>query len=66
MSRTDMRQGAGIAPDEDVWVVTFEDHVTICPPDGSACWSPRAGTATVFLDYATGRYREGSMRAPAP
>ena len=40
-----------------VWAVTYSNTVTICdqgtPP---TCDPPRRGTATVYLDYYTGRY----------
>ncbi len=49
-----------------VWVVTFSDEFTICPPDGSPCFSPRPGTTTVVLDYKTGAFLGSSGYAPAP
>jgi hypothetical protein len=43
-----------IKPDTFVWAIAFEDQFEICPPDGSACMSPRPGTQTGILDYVTG------------
>lgn len=58
--------GAGypIKPGELVWAVTFSGETTVCPPAG-ACWSPRPGTVTVFLDYATGAFRASQALSPA-
>ena len=56
----------GVAPNDTVWVVTFTEQVTICPPDGSPCWSPRSGTIDVVLDYATGAFQFSASNALAP
>jgi hypothetical protein len=49
--------GAGsIDPGRLVWAVKFESEFTICPPDGSACYSPRPGWTTVILDYSSGDF----------
>ncbi len=55
----DVYHNASLGPDpgqEDmtVWAVEFESEYTICPPDGSACWTPRPGFTTVILDGYTG------------
>jgi hypothetical protein len=55
----DVYQNARLGPDpgqEDmiVWAVEFESAYTICPPDGSACWTPRPGFTTVILDGHNG------------
>jgi hypothetical protein len=55
-----------VAPDRLVWVVTFESAFTICPPDGSPCWSPRPGSTTVILDFNTGDFLAAPAFAPAP
>jgi hypothetical protein len=51
-----VREGLLIAPDREVWVVTFAATAAPCPPGGSetACESPRPGTVTVLIDYMTG------------
>jgi hypothetical protein len=49
--------GAGsIDPGRLVWAVKFQSEFTICPPDGSACYSPRPGWTTVILDYTSGDF----------
>lgn len=51
----------------EVWAVTFSVVFDdICPPDGSACKSPRPGTLTVFIDYVTGELIGTSGYAPNP
>lgn len=59
----DHRLGPGypVAADRMVWGITYESAFTLCPPDGSACWSPRPGWTTVVLDYFTGEF----LAAPA-
>jgi hypothetical protein len=54
---TDPEAGAGspIDPNQEVWVVTFAATATPCRPNGSGCESPRPGTATVVLDFWTGK-----------
>jgi len=49
-----VREGLLIAPDREVWVVTFRATAAPCPPGGSTCESPRPGTVIVLLDYLTG------------
>jgi len=39
---------------QQVWAVDFESLYTICPPGGSACYSPRPRFTTVILDEFTG------------
>lgn len=58
--------GAGypIQPGELVWAVTYSGETIVCPPAG-ACRSPRPGTVTVFLDYATGAFRASQTLSPA-
>lgn len=46
----------GYEADRVVWAVEFESLYTICPPDGSACWTPRPGFTTVILDGYTGAW----------
>ncbi len=55
-----------VKPTDLVWSLTYDEQVVICPPSGSACWSPRPGTVTVVLDYATGEFQFTSTYAPAP
>jgi hypothetical protein len=49
-----VKEGLLIAPDREVWVVTFAATAAPCPPGGSTCESPRPGTVTVLIDYMTG------------
>ena len=51
--------------DLDVWAVRFDSSLTICPPDGSGCFSPTPGTTTVILDYHTGEHFHTYSQAPA-
>ena len=46
----------GFEADRLVWAVEFESLYTICPPDGSACRTPRPGFTTVILDGYTGAW----------
>ena len=54
-------------PDRLVWAVTLEAVATICPPPpgGPACWSPRPGTITAYLDYYTGEILGSSTYSPS-
>jgi hypothetical protein len=63
---TDANIGPGftIRPDDLVWAVQFLGDMTICSPLG-ACLSPRPGTTTVYLDYATGDFRAADGESPA-
>jgi hypothetical protein len=57
----------GPVPDEQmVWVVKFAAMFEICPPDGSACWSPRPGWTTVILDFYSGEVLSIEGEAPKP
>jgi len=60
--------GAGypIRPVDLVWAVSFNRVVDICQPDGSSCFTTRAATNVVFLDYATGDFRSSATYAPPP
>jgi hypothetical protein len=51
-----------------VWAVDFDSMFTICPPDGSACYSPRPGFTTVVLDQLTGDFilSSGFSSQPVP
>jgi hypothetical protein len=49
-----------------VWAVDFDSMFTICPPDGSACYSPRPGFTTVVLDQTTGDFIFSSGFSPQP
>lgn len=51
-------------PGRLVWGVRYSAVFTICPPDGSPCWSPRPGWTTVFLDYYTGEWLTSSAFSP--
>lgn len=57
--------GYPVAPDRLVWAVKYESDFTICPPDGSACWSPRPGWTTVILDFMTGDFLAAPAIAPS-
>ena len=47
-------EGLSIAPDRELWVVTFAATAAPCAPGTSTCESPRPGTVTVLIDYLTG------------
>lgn len=49
-----MGPAAAMQADQLVWAVEYQSEYTICPPDGSGCWSPRPGYTTVILDYLSG------------
>lgn len=57
--------GKPMKPTDLVWAVRFEMLASICPPDGSACWSPRPGRSTVVLDYVTGEFVMSYSFSPA-
>ena len=50
---------------QQVWAVDFESLYTICPPGGSACYSPRPGFTTVILDEFTGDWITTFSYSPA-
>ncbi|MGD0862958.1 MAG: hypothetical protein ABSA21_09370 [Candidatus Limnocylindrales bacterium] len=51
--------GDPVKPDRFVWAVTFQTVGVICPPlPGVACWTPRAMTMTVILDFHIGAFLE--------
>jgi len=49
---------------KQVWAIEFDAMFTICSPDG-ACRTPRPGSATVFLDFATGAFIRTDSYSPA-
>ncbi len=55
--------GYHIQLDDLVWAVAFNGDVEICPPSPGECYS-RPGTATVFLDYATGAFLSTQVYSP--
>lgn len=55
--------GYDIELDDLVWAVTFSGDMQICGPSPGAC-ETRPGTATVFLDYATGAFRTTQVYSP--
>jgi hypothetical protein len=54
--------GSDVKPTDLVWAVTFTGSMTICPPNGAPCFSPRPGIVVVYLDFRSGALRmtEGS------
>jgi len=52
---SNLASGYPVRPDQLVWAVKYESEFTICPPDGSPCWTPRPGWTTVILDFFTGK-----------
>lgn len=58
--------GNPVKPSDFVWAVTYQEKITICPPDGSSCFPPRVGTLSVYLDYLTGEFLTSITEAPAP
>lgn len=59
--------GNGPVPEEQmVWAVKFAAMFEICPPDGSACWSPRPGWTTVIVDFYSGEVLSSFGYAPNP
>ncbi len=57
--------GFGVAPQQEVWAVTYVGDMTICSPLG-ACELPRPGTLTIFLDYFTGEFLGSAGYSPTP
>jgi hypothetical protein len=58
--------GSPIKPTDPVWAITYRGEVTVCPPGGPACESPRPGYLVVYLDYRTGSFLMSEGVSPAP
>ncbi len=63
--------GAPVKPTDLVWVVSYTDEMTICPPsaapgDANPCGTPRLGLLVVYLDYTTGRFLMSEGSSPGP
>jgi hypothetical protein len=55
--------GHDIKPEDLVWAVRFSGDIEVCGPSPGGCVM-RPGTATVFLDFATGAFRSTQVHSP--